>query len=64
MSAGLPTLSHDQAEAWDRVVDLLRGAGIDIDEGTILPAAEGAASVLAVVGKAGSGKTLLLAGLM
>lgn len=54
-------LSDDQAEAHDRVADLLRGAGVDIDEGHLTPMAEGKAQVMAVIGKAGSGKTLLLA---
>ncbi|MCB1348695.1 MAG: AAA family ATPase, partial [Maritimibacter sp.] len=54
------TFSDDQAEAHDRVADLLRGAGVDIDEGTTLPAGRGS-GVLAVIGKAGSGKTMLLA---
>jgi exodeoxyribonuclease V len=53
--------SDDQAEAWDRVAEALRGMGVDIDEGTLTPATEGKAHVLAVVGKAGSGKTMLLA---
>ncbi|PIE07663.1 MAG: ATPase [Rhodobacterales bacterium] len=52
--------SEDQAEAHDRVAELLRGAGVDIDDGTTRPAGRGS-GVLAVVGKAGSGKTLLLA---
>jgi exodeoxyribonuclease V len=55
------TLSDDQADAIDRVAEALVGHGIDLAEGTILPMAEGKASVLAVVGKAGSGKTMLLA---
>lgn len=56
-------LSEDQAEAWDRVSDLLMGAGIDLEEGTLQPDAPGKASVLALMGKAGSGKTMLLADL-
>ncbi len=63
MSALLPTLSEDQAEAWDRLADQLAGMGVDLHEGTLTPMAEGKASVLAVVGKAGSGKTMLLASL-
>jgi AAA domain/UvrD-like helicase C-terminal domain len=55
------TFSEDQAEAHDRVAELLRGAGVDIDAGSTLPAGKGDAQVMAVVGKAGSGKTLLLA---
>jgi exodeoxyribonuclease-5 len=55
--------SDDQAEAWDRVAALLVEAGIDMDKGTILPEAPGRAAVLALTGRAGSGKTMLLAGL-
>jgi len=54
------TFSDDQAEAWDRVAEMLRGAGVDLDDGVVLPAKDGAARVMAVMGKAGSGKTLLL----
>jgi exodeoxyribonuclease-5 len=63
MSAFLPSLSEDQAEAWDRLADQLAGMGVDLHEGTLTPMTEGKASVLAVVGKAGSGKTMLLASL-
>jgi exodeoxyribonuclease-5 len=55
--------SDDQAEAWDRVADQLRGMGIDLNDATLTPPMEGKTSVLAVVGKAGSGKTMLLASL-
>jgi exodeoxyribonuclease-5 len=37
---------------------------VDIDRGTITPMTEGKSDVLAVIGKAGSGKTLLLAELV
>lgn len=57
------TFSDDQAEAWDRVADQLRGMGVDIVEGALTPAAEGKSTVLGVMGKAGSGKTMLLASL-
>ena len=40
---------------------MLRGAGIDLLEGHTMPRAEGRESVMAVLGKAGTGKTLLLA---
>lgn len=52
--------SEDQAEAFDRVVEVLRLAGVDLAEGLLTPFA-GVDALLAVVGKAGSGKTLLLA---
>ena len=57
------TFSDDQAEAWDRVSDQLRGMGVDLLNAELTPRAEGKAFVLAVVGKAGSGKTMLLASL-
>ena len=62
MSALVPqiTLSDDQATAHDRLAELLRGAGIDIDEGLLTPPQEGKSAVMAVMGKAGSGKTMLL----
>ncbi len=53
--------SDDQAEAFDRVAEMLRGAGVDIEAGAITPDADGKPGVLAMVGKAGSGKTMLLA---
>ena len=59
----LPTLSPDQAEAWDALAAVLEDAGIDLISGEIAPADPGKGRVMAVVGKAGSGKTLLLAGL-
>ena len=52
--------SEDQAEAHDHVAEMLRGAGVDIDDGLLTPAAEGKSSVMAVLGRAGSGKTMLL----
>lgn len=55
------TLSHDQAEAHDAIAEMLRGAGIDLDAGSTRPPREGNTKVMAVTGKAGSGKTLLLA---
>ncbi len=57
------TFSDDQAEAFDRVTAELFGMGIDLSEGTLTPRTDGAASVLAVIGKAGSGKTMLLGAL-
>ena len=55
------TLSDDQAEAHDRVAADLLAAGIDLDHGALSPPGEGKSTVLAVMGKAGSGKTMLLA---
>lgn len=63
MSVQAIQFSDDQAEAWDRLSEMLRGAGVDLDQGALNPDAPGKASVMAVIGKAGSGKTMLLAGL-
>jgi exodeoxyribonuclease-5 len=56
--------SDDQAQAHDRIAQALRGVGVDLDNDTLTPIAEGPGRVMAVVGKAGSGKTLLLAELV
>ena len=54
--------SDDQAAAWDRLSDLLSNAGIDLlSEGTTAPDPDADGAVLAVLGKAVSGKTMLLA---
>ncbi|GAA0308568.1 AAA family ATPase [Rhodovulum strictum] len=58
------TFSDDQAEAHDRVAEMLRGLGVDIDAGALSPRAEDAQALLAITGKAGSGKTMLLARLV
>ncbi len=54
-------LSPDQADAWDTIADAMGAAGVDILSAELMPATEGKGRVLAVIGKAGSGKTLLLA---
>ena len=64
MTAPALVFSDDQALAYDRVADLLSEAGVDLADGFCLPAKEGKTKVLAVMGKAGSGKTLLLAELV
>ncbi|MBT8412175.1 MAG: AAA family ATPase, partial [Octadecabacter sp.] len=62
MNAAALTLSADQAEAWDTIATMLDAAGVDMLGGSTLPPQEDPdRSVLAVLGKAGSGKTLLLA---
>ena len=61
MTALPVTFSDDQASAYDSIAEMLRGAGVDIEEGMLTPAREGGSGVMAVTGKAGSGKTLLLA---
>ena len=57
------TFSDDQAEAYDRDSAELFAMGIDLDHGGMGPRPEDKSSVLAVIGKAGSGKTMLLASL-
>lgn len=60
MSKNAVQYSDDQAAAYDSVTELLRGAGVDLDDQLLMPPRSAAASVMAVTGKAGSGKTLLL----
>ena len=60
MSLPALTFSDDQAQAYDAVAEALRGAGVDLTAETLTPPRDAGAGVLAVIGKAGSGKTLLL----
>ena len=55
------TFSDDQAEAFDALAATLRQSGIDLDDSLLMPPRDSTSSVMAVMGKAGSGKTLLLA---
>ncbi|AZV76851.1 ATPase [Parasedimentitalea marina] len=52
--------SDDQAAAFDSVTEMLRQAGVDLDD-SLLQQPKGESGVMALMGKAGSGKTLLLA---
>jgi len=52
--------SDDQAAAYDSVTEMLRLAGVDLDD-SLMQAPKGEGGVMALIGKAGSGKTLLLA---
>ena len=61
MSLPVTAFSEDQAEAFDRIAEVLRSAGVDIEESLTSPRAEDGQGVVAVIGKAGSGKTMLLA---
>ncbi len=53
--------SDDQAVAYDAISEALKSAGVDLDNGTLLPQSAGSDQVMAILGKAGSGKTMLLA---
>lgn len=55
------TYSDDQATAYDAVTEMLRHAGIDLEDSLLMPPKSNSAQVMAITGKAGSGKTLLLA---
>ena len=55
------TFSDDQAQAFDSLSAMLRQSGIDLDDSLLMPPRDSTSSVMAVMGKAGSGKTLLLA---
>lgn len=58
------TLSHDQADAFDQISAILKGSGVDLDDSLLMPPKSSTSAVAAVMGKAGSGKTLLLAELV
>ena len=53
-------LSEDQATAYDSVSDMLAAAGINLSDSLLMPPRDGKQATMAVTGKAGSGKTLLL----
>ena len=59
-SADTPALSPDQAEAWDALAECFAAAGVDLIAEEIRPPQPGKGRVMAVIGKAGSGKTLIL----
>ena len=61
MAVSQINFSDDQAEAFDAVAEILRSSGIDLEDNLLTPLPNGQSSVAAVIGKAGSGKTLLLA---
>lgn len=55
------TLSDDQAAARAKVCEILASTGVELDQGALKPPGGEGAQTLAILGKAGSGKTLLLA---
>ena len=61
MSSAPIIFSDDQAQAWDDVATMLRQSGVDLDDSLLMPPQSDKRSVMAVIGKAGSGKTMLLA---
>jgi exodeoxyribonuclease-5 len=58
-----PDFSDDQTAAWDAIAARMKAHGVDLAAGETLPGTEhsGDGEVVAVTGKAGSGKTMLLA---
>ncbi|HUF86752.1 MAG TPA: AAA family ATPase [Thermohalobaculum sp.] len=59
----LPDFSDEQVGAWGLIAARLAAHGVELEKGTTSPRSlhSGAGEVIAVTGKAGSGKTLLLA---
>jgi len=53
--------SNDQSYAYKRVIEILSNAGIDLENGQCAPLNNSKKNELVIIGKAGSGKTLLLA---
>lgn len=60
ISPDAPSLSPDQAEAWDALAETFAEAGVDLLAEEIRPPQPGKGRVMAVIGRAGSGKTLIL----
>lgn len=54
-------LSDDQDAAYLKVTEALASAGVDLSTGSVSPPSDSGVKTLAVLGKAGSGKTVLLA---
>ena len=52
MTSTALTYSEDQAAAHDKVAEMLRSAGIDLDDSLLMPPAGGPDQVMAVTGKA------------
>lgn len=61
MGALVVHYSDDQATAFDAVTALLAEAGVNLEDQLLMPPRSSKTSVMAITGKAGSGKTLLLA---
>ena len=61
MSNTALTFSDDQAHAWDQLTDVLANAGVNLTDDLLTSPQGDTSAVMAVIGKAGSGKTLLLA---
>ena len=61
MAIAIHQFSEDQADAFDQVTEALRSQGVDLNESMTTPRSEARQSTLAIIGKAGSGKTMLLA---
>ncbi|WP_334191816.1 ATP-dependent DNA helicase [Pararhodobacter sp.] len=62
MTAKTLTFSEDQAAAWDALAEVMQKAGVDLaGEASEAPDPDADKALMAVIGKAGSGKTMLLA---
>lgn len=61
MSLPVAEFSEDQAEAFDRIAEVMLAAGVNMEKAVAKRRRRGKPNVVAVIGKAGSGKTLLLA---
>ncbi|MEM9754575.1 MAG: AAA family ATPase [Pseudomonadota bacterium] len=64
MSDAALAFSPDQSAAFERISDVLGEMGVDLTDRVLTPSSEGRSRIVAVTGKAGSGKTLLLARLV
>ena len=60
MTNDLENFSKDQISAYDAVTETLKFAGVDLTQALLSPKATKNSFVLGVIGRAGTGKTLLI----
>ena len=60
MTNDLENFSKDQISAYDAVTETLKFAGVDLTQELLSPKATKNSFVLGVIGRAGTGKTLLI----
>ena len=60
MASDVVYFSGDQTKAYNEVVSALRLSGIDLDEEKLSPKFDRQSSLMSIIGRAGTGKTLLI----
>ena len=60
MASDVVYFSSDQTKAYNEVVSILRLSGIDLDQEKLSAKSDRQSSLLSIIGRAGTGKTLLI----